>query len=352
LDKAEEKSLMFPEEIAEAAIERFSRVETLGGLEEARIDYLGDKSSIQAAQKRIATLPAHERASFGKRVNEARASMKKAYEDAKRYVEARELEAKFQDEFLDVTLPGIKPNMIGSQHPLNLVASELVSIFNRLGFSLIEGPEIETEYYNFTALNTPPDHPARDEQDTFYTNLGSTVVLRSHTSPVQIRAMEKHGVPLRVMTHGRVYRNEETNARKLPFFHQFEFLCVEEKINFSHLRWTIQRFLNELFQEEVVIRLRPDFFPFTEPSAEVDARCLFCGGCGCATCGQKGWLELMGCGLVDPNVLEGLDIDTERFSGFAGGIGIERIAMLKYAVSDIRNFFRGDVRFLEQFSRF
>jgi phenylalanyl-tRNA synthetase alpha chain len=213
-----------------------------------------------------------------------------------------------------------------------------------MGFTETTGPEVENTYYNFTALNTGEDHPARDEQDTFYTKFNPDILLRSHTSSIQIRAMEKGKPPFRIMGHGRVYRNEEVNARKMPFFHQLEIMMVDKNVNFGHLKWVLAEFLKQFFGKEVEYRLRPDYFPFTEPSAELDAKCVFCNGKGCATCGQRGWLELMGCGMVDPNVLEMAGIDSSKYSGFAAGMGLERLTMLKHKIKDIRLLFNGDQR--------
>jgi phenylalanyl-tRNA synthetase alpha chain len=218
-----------------------------------------------------------------------------------------------------------------------------------MGFSLVDGPEIETTYYNFTALNTPEDHPARDEQDTFYTKISPELLLRSHTSSIQIRAMEKTKPPFRIIGHGRVYRNEEVNPRKMPFFHQLEVMMIDENVNFGHMKWILNEFLMKFFGTELKTRFRPDFFPFTEPSAELDVECVFCKGKGCSTCGGRGWLELMGCGMVDPNVLEMAGIDSTKYSGFAAGLGLDRFTMLKYKINDIRMMFNGDQRFLEQF---
>ncbi|MDJ0625704.1 MAG: phenylalanine--tRNA ligase subunit alpha [Candidatus Caenarcaniphilales bacterium] len=337
------------EELAELAVQTFEKVNSQESLEKARIEFLGDKSQLKREQKKMSTLSKEERPIFGKKLNEVRQKIESTFKTVKATIEATELNKKLNSEAIDITLPGIPPVTPGAFHPLTLITKEIVEIFQRLGFSVSDGPEIETEYYNFTALNTPEDHPARDEQDTFYTNIAPNVLLRSQTSPVQVHSLEKYGVPLRVIAHGRVYRNEEVNARKMPFFHQLEILCVEEGITFANLKWTLQYFLNELFGEEIPIRLRPDFFPFTEPSAEVDAQCVFCKGKGCSTCGGKGWLELLGCGMVDPNVLEMAKVDTTKYSGFAAGLGLERLAMLKYGISDIRNFFTSDIRFLEQF---
>jgi phenylalanyl-tRNA synthetase alpha chain len=203
---------------------------------------------------------------------------------------------------------------------------------------------VETEYYNFDALNTPPNHPARDEQDTFYTDVAPGVILRSQTSPVQIRALETHGVPIRVASFGRVYRNEETNARKMPFFHQLELLCVDRGISMANLKWTLEFFLSELFGKDTAIRLRPDYFPFTEPSCEVDGQCPFCEGAGCQVCGHKGWLELLGCGMVDPNVLDMAGVDSAIYTGFAAGLGLDRLAMIRYGIRDIRLLYGGASR--------
>jgi phenylalanyl-tRNA synthetase alpha chain len=216
---------------------------------------------------------------------------------------------------------------------------------------VVEGPELETEYYNFDALNTPADHPARDSQDTFYTDAGANVLLRSQTSTVQVRVMEKHKdkLPLRIISPGRVYRNEEVNARKYPLFHQVEGLVIDKDVTFGQLKGTLNEFIRLIFGKPLRTRLRPDFFPFTEPSAELDCQCPFCMGKGCRTCGQRGWLELLGCGMVDPNVLAGAGIDPKVWSGFAFGMGIDRLAMLKYEINDIRHLFQSDMRFLEQF---
>lgn len=337
------------DELVKEAEQTFGEANSTSELEKSRVHYLGDKSQLKQEQKKMGTLSAEEKPIFGKTLNEARIKIEEAFSSAKDRIEEAELNHKLNSEKIDITLPGTLSKTSGSLHPLTLVTNEVVSIFERLGFSLVDGPEIETEYYNFTALNTPDDHPARDEQDTFYTNVAPHILLRSQTSPVQVRSLEKHGVPLRIMSHGRVYRNEEVNARKMPFFHQFEILCVEEGITFANLKWTLEHFLSQLFKDNVEIRLRPDFFPFTEPSAEVDAQCPFCKGKGCSTCGGRGWLELLGCGMVDPNVLEMAGIDSKKYTGFAAGLGLERFAMLKYGISDIRDFFSADVRFLEQF---
>ncbi|MCE2928022.1 MAG: phenylalanine--tRNA ligase subunit alpha, partial [Candidatus Caenarcaniphilales bacterium] len=271
-----------------------------------------------------------------------------AFEKSKTKIESQELNQKLQSEKIDVTLPALGISY-GHEHPLSQVTNEIISIFNSMGFVEVDGPEIETTYYNFTALNTPEDHPARDEQDTFYTKINPELLLRSHTSSIQIRAMEKLKPPFAIVGHGRVYRNEEVNARKMPFFHQLEVMMVDTDINFGHMKWVLDEFIKKFFGKETKTRLRPDFFPFTEPSAELDAQCVFCLGKGCNTCGGRGWLELMGCGMIDPNVLEMAGIDSSKYSGFAAGLGLDRFTMLKHKVSDIRMMFNGDQRFVKQF---
>lgn len=324
------------------------KVADLKTLEAFRIKYLGEKSFLINEQKNIRNVSKDERPIYGKLLNDLREHIQSIYENKKELVEAKEIEDKLSKEIVDVTLPGI-PHEVGHEHPISIVTREIIDIFHGMGFSVVDGPEVETDFYNFTALNTPPEHPARDEQDTFYTNISPNVLLRSHTSTVQIRAMEKLRPPLRVLAHGRVYRNEEFNARKMPFFHQLEVLAVEKNLTFGNMKWVLMEFINKFFGKEVKIRLRPDFFPFTEPSAELDAECLFCSGKGCTTCGNRGWLELLGCGMVDPNVLLAVDIDPNEWIGFAAGLGLERFTMLKYKIPDIRYFFTGDLRFLRQF---
>ena len=258
---------------------------------------------------------------------------------------------KLQKERLDVTLPG-KFTPVGHVHPLTSTTNEIVSIFQNLGFSVVPGehsPEVETEYYNFDMLNVPKDHPARDMQDTFYTKLAKKVVLRSQTSGAQIHAIENQKPPSRVFSQGRVYRNENVNARKNNFFHQIEGLYVDKDITFGDLKGVLNEFIRIYFGASRPTRFRSSFFPFTEPSAEIDVQCIMCEGKGCRTCSGTGWLEILGAGMVDPNVLRGVGIDPDVYSGFAFGMGVERLAMLKYAIDDIRLFFNNDIRFLEQF---
>ncbi len=332
------------QEVANEAL----NIHDLKSLEAFRIKYLGEKSFLVNEQKNIKNISPEDRPLYGKLLNELKIYLNKIYDENKSIIDALVLEEKLSKEAFDITLPGIVQE-IGHEHPLSMVTKEIVDIFHGMGFTAIEGPELETDFYNFTALNTPPEHPARDEQDTFYTNISPHVLLRSHTSTVQIRAMEKMCPPLRVLAHGRVYRNEEINARKMPFFHQLEILAVEKNLTFGNMKWVLNEFIKKFFGKDIKVRFRPDFFPFTEPSAELDSQCPFCEGSGCTTCGNRGWLELLGCGMVDPNVLKAVDIDSNEWIGFAAGLGLERFTMLKYKIPDIRYFFTGDLRFLKQF---
>ncbi len=328
--------------------QEFSAVNDSKTLESFRIKYLGDKSFLSSEQKNIKNVSAEERPRYGKVLNELKIFITGKFDEIKSKIEILELESKLKENPVDATLPGVNFE-IGHEHPISIVTREIVEIFHGMGFTVVQGPEVETDFYNFTALNTPADHPARDEQDTFYTNIGPQVLLRSHTSTVQIRAMEKSKPPLRVLAHGRVYRNEEVNARKMPFFHQLEILAVEKDLTFGNMKWVLNEFIKKFFGKEIKTRFRPDFFPFTEPSAELDAECPFCDGKGCGTCGHRGWLELLGCGMVDPNVLRSANVNPDEWIGFAAGMGLERFTMLKYKIPDIRYFFTGDLRFLKQF---
>lgn len=334
--------------LAAAAVADFSSATDSISLNQVRIKYLGDKSLIVNARRHMKDLSNEDKPEFGKFLNDILAQVQGAFDQAKLQIEEAEIAAALNKEAVDTSLPGIGLQR-GHLHPLTQVTNEIVQIFQLMGFTLVDGPELENTYYNFTALNTPEDHPARDEQDTFYTKISPEILLRSHTSSIQIRAMEKMKPPFRIIGHGRVYRNEEVNARKMPFFHQLELMMVGEDVNFGHMKWVLSQFLKSFFGTELKTRFRPDFFPFTEPSAELDAECIFCKGQGCSTCGGRGWLELMGCGMVDPNVLSMAGIDPARYSGFAAGLGLDRFTMLKHKVNDIRFMFNGDQRFLEQF---
>lgn len=334
--------------IKEAGLAAISSAQTSEDLEAARVKYLGQKSDLKLIMSKLGSLSAEDKRSIGILSNAVRQALESSLAEQQDSLYKVELSSRLQSEKLDITLPGYgRPP--GHIHPLTQITEEIIGIFHGMGFSVVEGPEIETDYYNFDALNTPADHPARDSQDTFYTKVADHVLLRSQTSTIQIRAMEKMKPPLRIIAPGRVYRNEEINARKYPLFHQIEGLFIDTSVTFGQLRGTLNEFYRLLFGRELKTRFRPDFFPFTEPSAELDCQCPFCLGTGCRTCGQRGWLELLGCGMVDPNVLEAVDIDPSKWSGFAFGMGVERVAMLKYGINDIRHFYTSDLRFLEQF---
>lgn len=330
------------------ALAALDKAETSLALEEIRLNYMGGKGVLTSILRGLGELSKDERPKVGAQANLVKEKIQAKMDERKAAILALEISQRLGEEKIDVTLPGFGREL-GHLHPMTQLTEELTQIFYGMGFSVEDGPEIETEYYNFDALNTPCDHPARDEQDTFYTNLGDHVILRSQTSPMQIRAMERRKPPFRFVVSGRVYRNEEINARKYPIFHQMEGLLVDRDVTFGQLKGTLNEFIRLLFGKPLKTRFRPDFFPFTEPSAELDCECPFCTGSGCRTCGHRGWLELLGCGMVDPAVLEGVGIDPMEWSGFAFGIGLERLAMLKYGINDIRHFYNSDLRFLKQF---
>ena len=335
-------------DLAQEAVRDISKNETLESLEELRLKFIGRNGAITTILRGLGKLDGDERKRVGQVANEVKDEIQTAHDQRKRALDEAALAARLALEKIDVTLPGTRMEL-GHIHPLTQVTEEIISIFYGMGFSVADGPEVETDFHNFDALNTPQDHPARDEQDTFYTNVRPDVLLRSQTSTVQIRVMANKKPPLRVISPGRVYRNEEINARKFPLFHQVEGLLVDKDVTFGQLKGTLNAFIRELFGKPVKTRFRPDFFPFTEPSAELDSECPFCDGAGCRTCGGRGWLELLGCGMVDPNVLSGVGIDPEEWSGFAFGMGIERLAMLRFGINDIRHFYNNDLRFLRQF---
>ncbi|MBI4534069.1 MAG: phenylalanine--tRNA ligase subunit alpha [Candidatus Melainabacteria bacterium] len=330
------------------ALDALALADSSEAVEQIRLSYLGAKGALTAILRGLSQLSKEQRPEIGQLANAVKELITLELNKTKETILYKELEKRLGHEKIDVTLPGTG-HKLGHIHPLTQITDLVIHICYGMGFEVAEGPEIETEYYNFDALNTPADHPARDEQDTFYTNLGPTSLLRSQTSTVQIRVMEKRKPPLRIISPGRVYRNEEINARKYPLFHQVEGLLIDRHVTFGQLKGTLNEFIRRLFGKPLKTRFRPDFFPFTEPSAELDAQCPFCMGSGCRTCGQRGWLELLGCGMVDPFVLAGVGIDSDEWSGFAFGVGIERLAMLKFGINDIRYFFMSDLRFLEQF---
>lgn len=310
------------------------------GVDEIRIHYLGRKGLVASLFSKMGTASPEERPNLGKALNELKTEISQqleGYDDDK---------TSSDHPSVDFTLPG-DPKPVGSIHPLTQVMDDIKSIFNRLGFSVAYGPEIDTDYYNFEALNIPKHHPARDMQDTFY--ISDEVLLRTHTSDTQIHFMQEHKPPVRIIAPGRVYRNEDISVRSYCLFHQIEGLYVDKGVTFAELKGTLDYFAHQFYGEDVKTRFRPSYFPFTEPSAEMDVSCNFCKGKGCSICKKTGWLEILGCGMVDPEVYKSVDYDPDEWTGYAFGMGIERIAMLKYGVEDIRLFYNGDVRFLRQF---
>lgn len=314
-------------------------------LENTRIKYFGKKSQLSQSMKLLAALSQEERPIVGKKINEVKDALQQCYETEKCRLVEQEKQRKFAEERLDVTLPG-RRQLLGKKHPLSQVQEEIQAIFKGLGFSLAEGPEVEYDYYNFEALNFPPDHPTRDMQDTFF--IHDKVILRTHTSPVQVRVMEKYPPPIRVISAGRVYRHDDDITHS-PMFHQVEGFCVDTHITMADLKGVLQSFVFQMFGKDTKLRFRPSFFPFTEPSAEIDISCVMCRGKGCRVCSQTGWLEILGSGMIDPNVFQFVNYDPEKYTGYAFGLGVERIAMLKFGINDIRLFYENDLRFLEQF---
>ncbi len=315
-------------------------------IEEIRIKYLGKKGELTSVLRGMGQLSAEERPIIGQLANEVRAEIENAISQKAAERDKQALEKKLLSERIDVTMPG-KKVPLGHVHPLTAVQRELENIFIGMGFSIAEGPEVEYDYYNFQALNIPENHPARDTQDTFY--ITENILLRSQTSPVQVRTMEKQSPPIRIVSPGRVYRSDAVDATHSPLFHQIEGLVVDKGITMADLKGTLELFAKNMFGENTKIRFRPHHFPFTEPSAEVDVSCFVCGGKGCRLCKGEGWIEILGAGMVHPNVLRGCNIDPEIYSGFAFGMGIERIAMTKYSINDMRLMYENDIRFLSQF---
>ena len=328
---------------ADALLEKISTVEEL---EELRVKFLGKKGELTSVLKGLGKASPEERPVIGQLANEVRAFIEQEIVQKKKVLEQKKLDANLKKEVIDVTMPGRKES-IGGRHPLSITENKLVSIFRNMGFSVVEGPEVELDYYNFVALNIPKNHPARDTQDTFYIN--DDVVLRSQTSPVQVRVMEKTKPPIRIISPGRVFRSDAVDATHSPVFHQMEGLVVDKGITMGDLKGMLELFIKELYGEEAKIRFRPHHFPFTEPSAEVDVSCFVCGGKGCRVCKQEGYIEVLGAGMVHPKVLEQCGIDTDIYSGFAFGIGLERIAMRSYEIDDMRLLYEDDLRFLKQF---
>ena len=332
--------------ITEEAIERIASCEDQAGLNEIRVAYLGKKGEITQLMKSMKDIPAEERPAFGQLVNDARAKVEKAIDDAAASIKRKDREKRFKEEEIDVTLPA-KKLRIGHGHPCQRALDELERIFTGMGYEVVEGPEIEYQEYNFTKLNIPEGHPARDEQDTFY--ITDQILLRSQTSPVQARTMEKGKLPIRMISPGRVFRSDSIDATHSPSFHQVEGLAVDKHITMTDLKGTLTEFAKELFGEDTKTRFRPHHFNFTEPSAEMDVSCFKCHGKGCRFCKGEGWIEILGCGMVHPNVLEMCGIDSREYTGFAFGVGLERIALLKYEIHDMRLLYENDQRFLDQF---
>jgi phenylalanyl-tRNA synthetase alpha chain len=354
------------DELRDEARGAIAAADSSAALEELRVRYLGRKAELPNLLRGVAQLPAEERGTVGRAANQARQALEALIEERAGELEAVELDARLAADRIDVTLPGEPPQPVGRLHLLTATWRELEDVFVGLGFTVLEGPEVETVHYNFDALNHSPTHPARDRSDTFYVadghrhaEGGGQLVLRTHTSPMQIRAMEAHPPPLYVVIPGRTYRRDQIDATHSPMFHQVEGLAVDEDITLADLKGTLLAFARGMFGEEREVRLRPHFFPFTEPSVEVDVSCFQCGGTGylrdgrrCRLCKGEGWIEILGAGEVDPNVYSYVDderYDPEKVQGFAWGLGIERVAMLKHGVTDLRVFFDNDVRFLEQF---
>lgn len=315
-------------------------------LEEFRIKYLGTKGIVKGLFGEMKAVPAERKKEFGQVLNDFKQFAETKFETAKESTGNGQTAVA---DNIDLSLPGDEIN-VGSRHPISLVRKRIIDIFHRLGFAVADGPEIEDDWHNFTALNLPENHPARDMQDTFYLHQNPDWLLRTHTSNVQIREMEKGQLPIRIICPGRVYRNETISARAHCFFHQVEGLYIDEHVSFADLKQTLYFFVQELYGKEVKIRFRPSYFPFTEPSAEMDISCLICGGEGCRVCKHTGWVEILGCGMVHPKVLENCGIDSNKYTGYAFGMGIERITMLSYQINDLRLFSENDVRFLRQFT--
>lgn len=331
------------------ALEKVGKSESLTQLEEYKVNYLGKKGEITSILRGMGSLSAEERPVLGQMANEVKDKIQQVITEKIAMLEEQETQNRLENEKIDISLPGTKTK-IGSLHPLTLVRREIEQIFLGMGYEIVEGPEIETDHYNFEALNLPKNHPARDMQDTFYVT--ENILLRTHTSPVQARTMGKRApeVPLRIISPGRVFRKDD-DATHSPMFNQVEGLVIDKNITLSDLKGTLLLFAKQMFGEKQQVRLRPSFFPFTEPSAEVDISCFVCEGNGCGLCSQTGWIEILGAGMVHPNVLEMGGYNPEEVQGFAFGMGVERIAMLKYGISDIREFYNGDLRVVKQFIR-
>lgn len=334
------------QQILENSKKEITSAKTMSELEEIRVKYLGKKGELTLLLREMGKLSKEERPVIGKMANEVRSEIEQTLENSKAIIKEKEKLARLESEIIDVTMPG-KLNKIGHKHPLTLILDEIQNIFIGMGFKIAEGPEIETVYNNFDALNVPKNHPSRDLSDTFY--ISEDILLRTQTSPVQVRVMQKSKPPIRIISPGRCYRSDEIDATHSPMFHQIEGLVIDKGITFGDLKGTLDLFAKRFFGIHTKTKFRPHYFPFTEPSAEVDVSCFKCGGSGCRICKGSGWIEILGCGMVHPNVLRECGIDPEIYSGFAFGMGLDRIAMLKLEIDDIRHFFDNDMRFIEQF---
>ena len=334
------------EEIKSRAAAALANAKLPQEIDELRVRFLGTKGELTGILKQMGKLSPEERPVIGQLANEVRSWIETDIETRLTEIKASQMAARLESEKLDVTLPGKRPQF-GAKHPLSIVLDEIKEIFIGMGFEIADGPEVETDYYNFEALNIPKDHPARDTQDTFYIN--ENILLRTQTSPVQVRVMEQKKPPIRIISPGRVYRSDALDATHSPLFHQIEGLVVDKGITFADLKGTLETFIKRLYGEDSVVRFRPHHFPFTEPSAEVDVQCFNCKGEGCRLCKGEGWIEILGCGMVHPKVLSNCGIDPEVYSGFALGMGLERVVMRRYNIDDIRLFYENDVRFLKQF---
>jgi len=332
--------------IKEEIIFKSNSVSNLKDIEKIKVEYLGRKGPVTLLLRRLGELSTQERPKIGQLLNQTKREMEELLKIKTIEIEKLEKNKKLKEESIDVTLPGKKTDR-GTIHPINMVLKKTEEIFLSIGFKIEEGPEVELDYYNFEALNIPKDHPARDDQDSFYLN--REILLRTHTSPVEIRVMEKQQPPVRIIATGKCYRRDAADSTHSPMFHQIEGLAVDKDITFGDLKGVLTVFVHRMFGEDRKVRFRPGYFPFTEPSAEVDVSCLLCHGKGCRACGYSGWLEIMGAGMTDPAVFNMVGYDPEKYSGFAFGMGAERIAMLKYGINDIRLFFENDLRFLKQF---
>ncbi len=334
------------DEMKKACLDKLNDIKDIKILEELKVEMLGKKGEITLLMKSMKDLPKEERPEFGQLVNDLRVTFEEAFEATSKKFLNDKMEKQIEADAIDVTMPGKKEN-VGRRHPMSIVIEDIENIFLGMGYEVAEGPEIEEDHYNFKALNIPDNHPARDEQDTFYIN--SEFLLRTQTSSVQVRVMEGATLPIRIIAPGRVYRSDEVDATHLPVFHQLEGLVVDENMTMANLKGALEVFAKELLGEETKVRFRPHHFPFTEPSAEMDVSCFACKGAGCRTCKGEGWIELLGCGMVHPKVLEMCGIDHKKYSGFAFGMGLERIAMQKYGITDLRLMYENDDRFLKQF---